>query len=73
MDYCNSGDPVYSALEPSLYLNHNTRIKANPIIVQGRTLVPVRALLEEMGATVEWDNNTRVVIAKKDNTIIAMK
>lgn len=73
MDYCNNGSPVYSALEPSLYLNHNTRIKANPIIVQGRTLIPLRALLEEMGATVEWDNNTRVVTAKKDNTIIAMK
>ena len=29
-----------------------------PVIVDGRTLVPVRGVLESMGATVEWDSKT---------------
>ncbi len=29
-----------------------------PVIENGRTLVPVRGVLEAMGATVTWDNKT---------------
>src|SRR5690606_22115405 len=34
--------------------------------VGGRTLVPLRALFETMGATVEWDGATRTVLATWD-------
>lgn len=43
-----------------------------PIIVNGRTLVPVRAIFEALGATVEWDNTTETVIAKRKNTTISL-
>jgi hypothetical protein len=33
-----------------------------PQIVDGRTLVPVRAVSEALGCEVSWDNNTRSVI-----------
>ena len=35
----------------------------NPFIEDGRTLVPMRAIFEAVGATVTWDNETRVAIA----------
>lgn len=34
-----------------------------PLIEQGRTLVPLRGLFEALGATVEWDGQTRTVTA----------
>ncbi|MCX8094999.1 MAG: stalk domain-containing protein [Caldisericia bacterium] len=41
-----------------------------PVIVKGRTLVPIRAIIEEMGGTIEWNGNERKVIIKlKDTTI----
>lgn len=73
LDYYNTAAPIYNELVPSLYLNHNTRIKANPVIINGRTLVPLRALLEEMGATVEWDGITKAVKTRRGNTNIIMK
>lgn len=35
-----------------------------PIILDGRTLVPVRAVVEKLGATVEWDDTTKTVYVK---------
>lgn len=32
-----------------------------PVIVNGRTLLPVRAVVEEMGGTVQWDSSTQTV------------
>ncbi|MCF6466550.1 hypothetical protein C3E90_11750 [Clostridium sp. Cult2] len=60
------------AIQPTLYLNNN-KINTNPVMVNGRTLVPVRALLEEMGATIKWDGKTRIVTAIKGNTTVIMK
>ena len=34
-------------------------------IVEGRTLVPLRAIFEALGASVEWDNVTRTVTSEK--------
>lgn len=36
-----------------------------PIIVDGRTLVPVRAIFESLGARVKWDDLTKTVNATK--------
>lgn len=43
-----------------------------PIIQNGRTLVPVRAIFEAIGATVYWDGDTRTVTAKKDGITVSM-
>lgn len=37
-----------------------------PFIENDRTLVPMRAVFEAVGATVEWDNDTRTVIAIRE-------
>ena len=39
-----------------------------PIVINGRTMVPMRAIFEAFGATVSWNNSTQQVIAIKDAT-----
>lgn len=39
---------------------------ASPIIRSDRTFVPFRAIFEQMGASVQWDADTKTVIANRD-------
>ncbi len=43
-----------------------------PIIKEGRTLVPVRAIFEALGADVVWDSDTRTVTATREDTTVKM-
>lgn len=43
-----------------------------PVIVQDRTLVPVRALFEAMGADVDWDPQTRQVLVSYSETEVVL-
>ena len=55
--------------EPEVSINYNKKkIDAPAAIVNDRTLVPVRALAEGFGVTVDWDADTRTVILKNNDT-----
>ena len=58
-------NPVYgSSVQVTILLNGKTVIfDQAPIIRNGRTLVPMRAVFEAMGAKVEWDVNTQTITA----------
>ncbi len=43
-----------------------------PIIKDNRTLVPLRAIFEALGARVDWNPDTATVTATKDNTTISL-
>lgn len=43
-----------------------------PQIIDGRTLVPMRAIFEALGAEVEWSQELQTVIAEKDDLFITM-
>ena len=43
-----------------------------PRIVNSRTMVPLRAIFEELGASIVWDNITKTVTAIKDDTVIVL-
>lgn len=43
-----------------------------PVIIDGRTLVPVRAILESIGATVSWDGENQIVTTKKGDTTLQL-
>lgn len=45
----------------------------NPIIVNGRTMVPFRKIGESMGAAVSWNGETRTVFGSKEATYIRLK
>lgn len=44
-----------------------------PTIVGGRTLVPVRAIFEAIGATVEWDSVSRTATGVKGATTVSIQ
>lgn len=43
-----------------------------PVIVDGRTLVPLRTIFEGLGASVDWDGATRTVTSTLDGTTVVM-
>jgi hypothetical protein len=47
--------------------------KVNPQIINNRTMVPMRKIFEELGATINWNPDTKTVIANKDDTIIKLQ
>jgi len=53
---------------------NGSRIKFDqqPIIKNGRTLVPLRAIFEALGAQVSWNGETRTVTSVKGNTVIEL-
>ena len=52
--------------------NKQIEMPVAPIIEDGRTLVPVRAIFESMGATVGWDGETRTVTGQTEDKIIKL-
>ena len=43
-----------------------------PALIDGRTMVPIRAIFEAMGAVVEQDNDTQSAICTKGDTVVKM-
>lgn len=41
--------------------NTNISIDATPVIIDGRTLIPVRGMSEAMGGAVDWNDDTKTV------------
>ena len=44
-----------------------------PTIINDRTMVPLRAIFEALGADVDWDDATKTITAVKDDTTIKMQ
>ena len=63
-----------SAGAVSLYVDADLiQTDTPPQIVDGRTLVPVRAIFEAIGATVEWDSETRTATGVKGDTEVIIQ
>lgn len=62
----------YSADPITLIINGKTiESKVPPIIIDSRTLVPARAVFEELGATVSWVEETqKIFISLEENLIL---
>ena len=44
-----------------------------PVLINDRTMVPLRAIFEALGATVDWNDTEKSVNAKKDDTSFYMQ
>ncbi len=53
--------------------NKFLNFEQKPIIENGTTLVPFRAILEELGASVEWNEKTQTITGRKKTTTVIMK
>ncbi len=64
---------VSSSQTPVVYMdNKKLSFDVDPVIENGRTLVPLRAIFEAMGATVQWNDATRTVTAAKGSTTVVL-
>lgn len=61
-----SVQPVYVALRDKVLA-----FEDQPVIENGSTLVPMRFLFEQMGADVEWNQETQTATATMNNTAVA--
>ena len=43
-----------------------------PTVVNGRTLIPLRAIFESLGATIQWDDKSKTVKGEKGDTKIIL-
>ncbi len=67
---------VYSAEQKlKVYLNGEAVVFSNsqPVIVNGRTLIPLRGLFEKMGYTIDWEPATKTATLINGSSIISMR
>jgi len=68
-----AGAKTVSADEITIELDGKTiEFDVNPEIIDGRTLVPLRKIFEEIGATVKWDGETQTVSARKSSKTVTL-
>jgi len=62
-----------AASAPSITLDGNPLVfDVPPVTENSRTLVPIRAVFEAMGAALTWDQNTLTATADKNGTVVAI-
>ena len=67
------GATSVSADEITVELDGNPiEFDVKPEIIDGRTMVPLRKIFEEIGALVKWDNDTQTVSARKNKKTITL-
>ena len=67
-------DNKLQKLKNSPYVKYNNKILAfevPPVIQDDRTLIPIRFLFEQMGAEVDWNDETQTATVTQNNTAIA--
>jgi len=71
-----SAETIYTVDEKAVTVTYNGDLvlfpDAEPLIENGRTLVPARAIMERAHLTVSFDAETRVVVAEKDGFKVTM-
>ena len=69
-EYCV--EIIYNPIIKVLLNGERIAFDVQPQIIDSRTMVPMRAIFEELGAIIEWDSTTRTVIGKKDDIVIKL-
>jgi hypothetical protein len=65
--------PLSAAPDISVILDGQTlSFDVPPQLVNGRMLVPLRAIFEAMGASIDWDGDTQTVTATKDGSVVVL-
>ncbi len=44
-----------------------------PVVINDRTMVPLRAIFEKLGAEIKWDGDTRTVTATRGATVVVLQ
>ena len=71
-EHCFSPTQVF-AYDISVYLDGRLlSFDVPPYLINGRTLVPLRVIFDELGASIVWDNLTKTVTATKGDTVVVL-
>lgn len=69
----------YSIIQPKkispikvLLNDKEIKFDVHPQTINDRTMVPLRAIFEELGATIEWNGEAKTVQSVKDETVITL-
>lgn len=74
MVFCTFSISASASDDVSVMLNGDIlEFDVQPQIINGRTLVPMRKIFESLGATVEWEDSTQTITAKRNETTIVMQ
>lgn len=66
--------PTAPQMNITIKINGNVIVfDQQPIVVQGRTLVPLRAIFEQLGVNIEWDAKAQTVKAAKGKKKMSLK
>lgn len=71
---CVIGSTALADEDISIYVD-NALVETDqaPVILQDRTMVPIRAVFEKAGAQVDWNDSTKTATIKRDNYTVIIK
>lgn len=68
-----SGANIVSAKKISVELDgKELTFDVDPQIIDGRTMVPIRKIFEEIGALVKWNSDTQTITARKSSKTVTL-
>lgn len=68
------GDLAFAAPAARLFLDGEPLYSdVPPTIINNRTLVPLRVIMESLGADVVWQSNSEPILVKKHNTLVQVQ
>ena len=72
--YYNDAYHDYDGGEIALTINGKklaaSSLPMNPVIIDGRTMVPMRFIFEKLGAAISWEPDAKKVSAEKDGIAV---
>ena len=72
-EYALSRGDQWEKIVTVTYLGRNISFDQPPVTRFDRTLVPVRAIFEAMGATVDWEEETMTVTAVRNDRVLKLQ
>lgn len=65
--------PAYAADKINVFIDRESiEMNNDPIIINGRTLIPIRSIFEALGAQIDWDGTYNKVTATKDSNKVEL-
>lgn len=65
------GNPIMTVNEKQIQIDKDGAV--SPVLIEGRTYLPVRAIMEAMGGTADWDDKSQTAVLSYDDAQIALK
>jgi len=61
----NAQEPIRVLLD-----GRQLHFDVHPVIIDNRTMVPMRVIFEELGAEIQWNGATRTITATRDDLVV---